>query len=42
MLCDSLEQQSGAGVGGEIQEGGGACILTAGSRCCMAEAKTTL
>ena len=29
MLYDSLEQRSGAGVRGEIQEGGGACILTA-------------
>ena len=41
MLCDDLEGWDGGLDGGEAQERGDTCILTAHSHCCTAETNTT-
>ena len=41
VLCDDLDGWDRVGVRGEVQAGGDVCILTADSRCYMAEINTT-
>ena len=36
VLCDNVEGWDGVGAGGEVQEEGGICILTADSQSCTA------
>ena len=43
VLCDKPRGAGmGCGCGREVQEGGDICILTADSRCSVAETNTTL
>ena len=42
MLCDDLNGQDRGGVRGRLKRKGGICIHIVDSRCCTAEANTTL
>ena len=42
MLCDDLNGQDQGGVRGRLKRKGGICIHIVDSRCCTAEANTTL